>query len=440
MKKPIENENSLEKRKQLMGLGTGSSKKSYYPQLRAKIEELEHEIEERKIAQDELSRLKNFLANVIQVMPSILIGVSTNFRITQWNALAVKETGIRKENAIGTELKETFPFFKDQIHWIQEAIDTDKQIEKNNFMVKKQGEKRFWNIIIFPIFENNSNEVIIRIDDITEQVRIREMMLHTEKMLSIGGLAAGMAHEINNPLAGIMQSLQVLKNRLTQTTKKNVREAHTCNIELDNLQKYLKKRDIDLIIDRILLAGSRAAEIVTNMLSFARKSEKNMVEADLCDLIEKTIELLGTDYRSTSGYDFRKIRIEKNYEGEISPVFCIPSKIQQVLLNIIKNGAEAITELSKMNHCLIKIHVFQKAEEVFITISDNGPGIPEKIINRIFDPFFTTKPTGKGTGLGLSVSYFIIVDEHHGSMQVKSFEGKGTSFEIRLPIMQGQND
>jgi signal transduction histidine kinase len=188
----------------------------------------------------------------------------------------------------------------------------------------------------------------------------------------------------------------------------------------------------------ILEAGNRAAAIVENMLSFARKGTQSLDPCDLAELLDKTVALAEKDYDLKKKYDFKQIRIEREYEENVPLVKCEYSKIQQVFLNILKNGAEAMAEWRDRNSGDQKIPKFilrvrHLDGTVLIEIEDNGPGIPEQVCKRIFEPFFTTKPVGVGTGLGLSVSYFIITQNHAGEMSVESEPGKGARFVIKLP-------
>jgi len=184
---------------------------------------------------------------------------------------------------------------------------------------------------------------------------------------------------------------------------------------------------------------------VENMLSFARRSEADISSYDMTELLDKTLELAGTDYDLKNQYDFKRIKIKKEYEDKLPKVTCESSKIQQVLLNILKNGAHAMQENMENNKDNLKVtrkklcFVLRLKFEadpnmVRIEIEDNGPGMDEKTSKRIFEPFFTTKPVGVGTGLGLSVSYFIIAENHQGLISVKSTLGLGTTFIIQLPV------
>jgi len=177
-----------------------------------------------------------------------------------------------------------------------------------------------------------------------EKFKMQEMMIQSEKMLSVGGLAAGMAHEINNPLAGIVQNLQVIQNRLSTKLTKNFKTAELCNIKMENLEKYLEQRDIYNMIDAVMDSGQRAAKIVNNTLSFSRKGVGIRTNEQINDVIDQTINLSANDYDLKKKYDFRKIIITKNYTSNLPSIACEASEIQQVLFNIFKNGAQAMMD------------------------------------------------------------------------------------------------
>ncbi len=205
---------------------------------------------------------------------------------------------------------------------------------------EKDGKKTYSNITVYPLITNGVEGTVIRIDDITERVRIEEMIIQNEKMMSVGGLAAGMAHEINNPLAGILQNMQVIVNRMSVDLEKNRDVAEACGITMESLKCYMDKRDIFVMFDLVLKSGKRAAQIVDNMLSFSRKSDSRFIRYDLGELLDKAIELAENDYDLKKKYDFRKIEIIREYDGSVPTVPCDESKIQQVFLNILKNGAQ----------------------------------------------------------------------------------------------------
>ncbi|MCD4719869.1 MAG: cache domain-containing protein [Desulfobacula sp.] len=273
--------------------------------------------------------------------------------------------------------------------------------------------------------------------DITQRHLTQQIMVHTEKMLSLGGLAAGMAHEINNPLAGMMQNAQVIHNRLTKNMPANDKIAKKIGTSMTIIKKFMEERNILHHLENINEAGIRAATVIKNVLSFAKKSDSNKNTQYLSHLIEKTLKLAQNDYDLKKRYDFKQIKITRDYDPDLPFVFCNGSKIQQVFFNIFKNAADAMHEGNLHHEKPILILRLLKDENMArIEIEDNGPGMDKETCKRIFEPFFTTKEVDKGTGLGLSVSYYIIVEDHKGEMSVESSPGKGTCFIIKLPLGQ----
>jgi PAS domain S-box-containing protein len=383
----------------------------------------------------DLIHLQNYLSNIIDSMPSVLIGVDAKNTVTQWNSEAAQVTGIKDTDAIGKQLEEVFPRLSSESPQIQEAINLREQ----QITIKKrytQDEVLLYeNITIYPLIANGVEGAVIRLDDITDQVRIEEMMVQNEKILSLGGLAAGMAHEVNNPLAGIMQTANVMTSRLTHhDVAANVEAADKVGTSMEIINAYMEQRGILRMLDSIHISGERVASIVNNMLTFARKSDDRLTSHNINELIDKSIELSSTDYDLKKQYDFKAITIVRDYDENLPLVACEEGKIEQVFLNLLRNGAEAMQEAA-IEQPTFTLQSYYDAEinKVCITIKDNGPGMTEDTRKRIFEPFFTTKPTGVGTGLGLSVSYFIITENHAGEMTVESELGKGTQFCIKLP-------
>ncbi len=267
-----------------------------------------------------------------------------------------------------------------------------------------------------------------------EKLRLEEMMIQSEKMVSLGSLAAGMAHEINNPLAGILQNTQVIQNRLKNKLPANLAAARELGLDLDRMTAYMEKRDIFKMTDSVITAGRRAAAIVSNMLSFSRKSASGYVHEDLETLLDQTIALAKSDYNLKKKFDFKKIRIERDYMPGLPKVSCRASEIQQVFFNILSNGVQAMMSDPMNQEPCFFLRLFMQNDMVSVQIQDNGPGMNAEQRKRIFEPFFTTKNVGEGTGLGLAVSYFIITENHKGRIQVESSPGQGSCFTISLPV------
>jgi PAS domain S-box-containing protein len=395
------------------------------------------DISERRHAEEKLRQLRNYLSNIIDSMPSMLIGVDPDGTITQWNSEAERVTGLTGPMAVGQTLTNAFPRLSTGMELVQAAIKTGKVQITPKQVRQENGEFYYEDVTVYPLVSNGMEGAVIRIDDGTDKVRIEEMMIQSEKMLSMGGLAAGMAHEINNPLAGMMQTAEVMAGRLGTNFQipANRRAAEAAGTTLEAIESFMMARGIIRMIDTINTAGKRVAAIVENMLSFARKSDATVSSNTLEELLDKTLELAATDYDLKKQYDFKRIEIGRDYGENVPAISCEGAKIQQVLLNILRNGAEAIQKAETENSRFIfRTRLEKERSMVRLEIEDNGPGMDETTRKRVFEPFFTTKPAGVGTGLGLSVSYFIITENHNGEMEVESQPGVGTKFIIRLPI------
>jgi len=396
------------------------------------------DISRLKHTEAELINLRSFLANIINSIPSILVCIDSATIVTQWNLQAEKLTGITAENTSGKTVAEVLPMLKGMLGKIQRVVFGNQGQENFRLDTHDKGHDRYLDVTVSPLLGQKDRGAVIRIDDITETVKLGEMISHSEKMLSVGGLAAGMAHEINNPLAGMMQNAQLVLNRLTMDLPANHKAAEEAGVTIAAIRDYMGRRDILPRIDNINIAGIHAAKIVENMLSFAKKGDSIKSECSMTSLIEKTLKLAQNHYNLKKKYDFQQIKIEHEVEPDFPMVVCEESKIIQVVFNIIQNAAEAMHQGEKsIKKPTLIFRLNRDKGMARIEIEDNGPGMDEETRKRVFEPFYTTKPEGVGTGLGLSVSYFIITENHGGEIVVESRPGSGTKFIIFLPLDHG---
>ena len=388
-------------------------------------EEIEASIAEVRITRD-------FLQNVIDSMPSILIVVDTHGIITNLNLSAARHAEFQKKTK-GQSAAKLFPVLGDDIDkHIQEAITQGKTVSTIQKKCPSLGKKKSAEITIYPL-RSSATGAVIRVDDITARIRLQEVMIQTEKMLSVGGLGAGMAHEINNPLGAILQAAQNIERRLSPELSQNEQVAQEYGLTMEQLSKYLGKRQVFTMLTGIRESGLRVSKIVRNMLQFSRHNDAEMENCVLAEMLDRVIELARNDYDLKRNYDFKKFNIIRNYRHDIE-LTCSRTSLEQVFLNLIKNAAHACSSeySSRSTPPQISINGYQEEEVVTVEIADNGHGMDEETQKRIFEPFFTTKKVGEGTGLGLAVSYFIIVDQHKGDLRVDSTPGEGTTFSVVL--------
>jgi PAS domain S-box-containing protein len=395
------------------------------------------ELEQSKsTVEDSNVSLRAMLSKIIDSMPSIIIGVDTQVRVTLWNNEARKMTGKSFDQVEGKDLFNVFPLLKKEKSIVFPAIEQGQIKKEERLETIIRNERVFYDVTAYPLINGKIDGAVLRIDNITTRVYMEEMMIQTEKMQSVGGLAAGMAHEINSPLSGIIQSAQVIQSRTKIDTPKNLQVAREIGIDLEKLNLYFEKRSIFAMIESILDAGRRAGEIVASMLTFSRKSDSSFSMQPIERILDQTIEIVEKDYDLKKQIDFKKIEVIRNYSPGLPDVPCDAGKIQQVFFNILKNGAHAMMENPENLKPVFKVTTRQDEGSVLIMIEDNGSGMDSNTKTRIFEPFYTTKSVGIGTGLGLYVSYFIIVENHKGTISVESFPGRGTKFFIRLPLHQ----
>lgn len=391
--------------------------------------------EETRLLLDANEQLKKSLSDILDTLPSVIARVDHDGVVDLVNQRFVQFSGFSAEAAYGMKLESLIPNFAPQLQQIASVID--KQLPVTNSIIQQRSGKvlSYYSLQIYPLCGEGSLMAVIRIDDITEHVRIEEMMVQTEKMMLVSGLAAGMAHEINNPLGAILQHAQNIERRVSGEIAANHKAALEVGVSLELVREYFKKRGIFDFIAHIRSAGMRASDIISNMLQFSRRSESGVESIDLSMLLDKVLELAATDYDMKKKYNIRQIDIQRSYAQNLPPVKVIVAEMEQVLLNILKNAAQALS-VATISEPKIVLRTSISADMAIIEIEDNGPGMDEATRLRIFEPFFTTKEVGVGTGLGLSVAYAIVTKGHHGAIEVQTRPGEGCCFSIKLPLQE----
>lgn len=365
---------------------------------------------------EQLQKALNYIDNIIDSMPSILIGIDPKGVITHWNAEAERFTATAPKEATGKKLTDIVPHFAEIMDDVFTAIETRQKINKPKQIRQDGNDTIYESITIYPLVSNGIDGAVIRVDDISDRVVIEKSLHQSQKLDAIGLLAGGIAHDFNNMLSGILGAAQLLK------------------LPSHNLdQKGLNY--IELIIKSV----SRASDLTGKLLAFSRKSERKFTPIN----IHKVIDDAGDIFIRT--FDKRiKIVVEKN--AEYSTVIGDSSALQSAIMNIGINASHAMPEggeikLSTQNitlnasFCDASPFDIKPGSFFDLAISDTGLGIPKNDIEKIFEPFFTTKESDKGTGLGLSAVYGTVQD-HNGAINVYSEKGRGTIFHIYIPCSE----
>ena len=356
---------------------------------------------EQKVA--EYERLKDFNENIVESINVGVMAVDLADRIESWNSQMEVMYALPRWQALTRPLSEVFPS-----EFVEEFYRVRQNPGINNLykfrLATPTGESRMVNVAIAPLVTRKFNVIgrLIIVDDITERIDLESQLSQADKLSSIGLLAAGVAHEVNTPLAVISSYAQMLSKQLQGDPQKGG------------------------LLEKITRQTFRASEIVNNLLNFSRTSGTEFTEVNINKIIGDTMALLEHQFKIT------KIRVEDDLADHLPLISGNSGRLQQVFLNLFLNARDAMPEGGTLRVAT------SNGDGVSVVVSDTGTGIAQEHIQRIYDPFFTTKSSpregqGKGTGLGLSVTYGII-QEHAGKIRVESPPGQGTTFYLDFPL------
>ena len=267
--------------------------------------------------------------------------------------------------------------------------------------------------------------------DLRERKRLELQLLQSEKMTTIASLAAGVAHEINTPLSGILQAVQLIEQDVLADTEDNERLARENGVELAPLKAYLAGKDLDVWLGGIREAASSAASIVANLLQFSRPNDDQKVAMNLNDLLERSLVLVSSDYQLKKQSPLAEVTVVRQFQPDLPGCPCVAQELEQVFVNLLKNALQALA--GRESDRELRLATSVQGGQLTVTISDNGVGMDQNTKMHAFDPFFTTKGVGEGTGLGLTVCHTIIRDQHQGSITIDSAPQQGTTLTITLP-------
>jgi len=358
---------------------------------------------EQKVA--EYERLKDFNENIVESINVGVMAVDLSDRIESWNSQMEVMYALPRWQALTRPLSEVFPAaFAEEFYRVRQNPGIHNLYKFR--LSTPTGEVRTLNIAIAPLVTKKFNVIgrLIIMDDITERVALESQLSQADKLSSIGLLAAGVAHEVNTPLAVISSYAQMLSKQLQGDAQKGA------------------------LLEKITRQTFRASEIVNNLLNFSRTSGAEFGEVDINKIIHDTLALLEHQFKTT------RIRVQHELSSHVPLINGNAGRLQQVFLNLFLNARDAMP-----NGGTLRIAT-ANGDGVSVIVSDTGSGIAQEHIQRIYDPFFTTKTTprqgeARGTGLGLSVTYGII-QEHSGKIRVESRLGTGTTFYLDFPLIR----
>ena len=348
----------------------------------------------------EIARLKDFSENIVESLNVGVLAVDLEGTVEAWNSRMEQVFGVPRDAAVGQPLGNLLP--AELASEIASRDDQEQITGIYKYRFQRQGRSLILNVSITPLVGKSGERIgrLLLFDDVTQRERMEEQMSQTEKLTSLGLLAAGVAHEVNTPLAVISNYIQMLAKQMPDGDPRHS------------------------IIEKIVKQTFRASEIVNNLLNFSRTGAGELADVDLNRVVEETLSLVAHPLKTS------QIRVVKQLSDGLPPVRGSANKLQQVFLNLFLNARDAMPAGG-----MLEVRTTAHNGSVEIEVVDTGNGIPREHIHKIFDPFFTTKATGRGTGLGLSVTYGII-KEHAGRIDVRSTPGRGTSFHVEFPAVR----
>ena len=360
---------------------------------------------EQKAGQYE--RLKEFNENIVESISVGVMAVDLEDRIESWNSQMEVMFALPRRDALGRSLRDVMPAaFLEEYYRVRQTPGIHNLYKFR--LGTTAGETRVTNIAIAPLVSKDFSVIgrLIIVDDITERIELESQLSQAEKLSSVGLLAAGVAHEVNTPLAVISSYAQMLAKQVHGDEKQSA------------------------LLEKITHQTFRASEIVNSLLNFSRTSSAEFTHVDLNRVIQDTLTLLDHQFKTA------RISVQQELQAELPPIYGNTGKLQQVFLNLFLNAKDAMPSGGTL------MITTNNGHKVQVVVADTGTGIAQEHIHRIYDPFFTTKnkPQSKtghssGTGLGLSVTYGII-QEHAGKIRVDSKPGQGTTFIMEFPLVR----
>lgn len=410
------------------------------------------DITKHRLAENALREAKLEIEQIISSLSSVLIVLTADLQVARWNPMAQEMFNISGPDASQRLLAEL------GLEWEWDKVEAairQCQLERRAIYPaplrykRPDGSEGFLGINISPMFDQPGQITgyILLGGDITQRMIFDNRLMQAQKLESIGQLAAGIAHEINTPIQYIGDNTAFLQTSFSTLLK--LLKAYDAFLDAVRQGVYDKGRfrqlialrsaiEADYLYDEVPLAIAqtleginRVAEIVGAMKAFSHPGVKEKTLLDLNQAIENTLTVTRNEWKYVAS-------VETDFQADLPKVICLPGEINQVLLNILVNAAQAIrlaTDTGQIDKGVIHVQTRLDAGWVEVRIRDNGPGIPEKIRSRIFEPFFTTKEVGKGTGQGLTIAYDVVERKHGGELYFETETGRGATFVIRLPLI-----
>lgn len=391
--------------------------------VRERTAKLEQEVAEHVITTKRLKASESYIQNILRSMPLVLVGLNRDGIITQWNQRAEQISGIRAEDAIGKNLWSIYSDITVAPDHIEQALEKGEAITLRH---SQPGSYHF-DITVYPLENYSEPGVVILVDDVTKRVIAENMLVHHDKLSSMGELATAMANDINTPLQAILFDLRSFQGILE--SGRLLPEGGNSAADTERLQQLLHNASNN---------GRQVEKIIHNLLQFARGRSDKPQPANVIDIIEHSLEQARAALSLPNTFPFSEIRIERHFEPDLPMLPCYITELQQVFLSLFRHAYQALADRAEEGFTpTISLYAGLSYDALAIRIQHNGVGLSSEEQMHLFEPYRHDDNLDEATanaGKRLSFAYFVVTEQHQGHMAVTSDPSVGTTFHIQLEL------
>jgi PAS domain S-box-containing protein len=377
-------------------------------------QKLKEEIEKHLSTTEQLHASEHYIHSILTSMPSMLVGLNPQGEITQWNKKAEQYTGVKAKDAISRNLWEAYPIITVTPTQVREALT---KTEPTTIRQNQRGLFHF-DITIYPLHGTGESGVVLLLDDVSKQVKSENKLIQRDKISSMGELASSMAHDMNVPLQGLLNDINLIDSKIGQLP-----------LDESGLEQ-IREGIADAVAQ-----GKQASAIIANLLDFANSQRHDKQPADMTVVMDHSIELAENVLSLPQGLNFSDVAVERDYDNNLPKVSCHISEIQQVFLSLLRHCFYSIGKIDREGYKpTIKVRMLECYGALWLKISHNGLGLTGEEQQSIFEPFFSNLPLDSkyDADKRLSFSHFVITEHHQGQMAVTSDVNVGTTFHIQF--------
>ena len=375
---------------------------------------LKSEISEHRKTTQQLQQSEAYINSILQSMPLMLVGLSEQNKITQWNQRAEIISGVTSDKALGCDLWEIYPAITITPNQVKQAQQQNKVI---TIKYSQRGQYHF-DITIYPLQKEHETGVVILLDDVTQRAKNENMLIQRDKMSAMGEMASVMAHDISIPLKAIIKDIKTVRQGLVDEPQDN--------------------EEISELLEDAIIRGQQANSVISNLLNFSASGGGEKTLSSIPDIVNHSIELANDVLSVTADLRFSDIVVNTNYAEDLPDNPCYVTELKQVFLSLFRHSCYALDEIDELDHKPeINIDVSLSFDDLWIRIQHNGKHIDLEDQMTIFEPFNQDQVQDSNVmlnaGMHLSFSHFIITEQHQGQIAVTSNPDEGTTFHIQLP-------